>query len=148
NYKTEEFDVTITPEFDRLEFVLTHNLNTYNEVVILSGEDPGVRKMREVIKKRKQHADYLQSLVTDVYLKGNLKIVEFPKFIMGQPVTDTMLKEMGLDSSGQGIVYLLEQNTKYYYQAPDKTFNEVISVRTSGDPQGLGFAQMPAIINI
>src|SRR5690606_7561909 len=52
NYKTEEFDVTITPEFDRLEFVLTHNLNTYNEVVILSGEDPGVRKMREVIKKR------------------------------------------------------------------------------------------------
>lgn len=148
NYKTEEFEMQISDETIDMIFVIINVHNTYDEVVIMSGEDPGVKKMREVIAKREKHASYLKSLATNVYLKGNLKIIDFPEYIMGQKVTDTMLAEMGLDSNKQGIMYLLEQHTKYYYQAPNKTFNEVQSVRTSGDPQGLGFAQMPPIINI
>lgn len=148
NYSTITYDLEILSDTADVQFVLIHTLHSTKEVVVYSGEDPGVKKMREVIKRRPQHAAYLQNLTTNVYLKGNLKILDFPKFLMGQEVNDTMLNELGLDSNRQGIVYLLEQHTKYYYQYPDKTFNEVLSVRTSGDPQGLGFAQMPPIINI
>lgn len=59
-----------------------------------------------------------------------------------------MKAEMGMDSAGRGIIYLLEELSSYSYQSPNKEYNKVISVRESGDPQGVGFATMPPITNI
>lgn len=147
-YASVSKTITVADELLIVDFDLNIQVFSIDSVVITAGEDLGVRIMRQVIAKRKEHAQKMKSLESDVYLKGALRIVKMPKMIMGQKMDDSTMKEMGLDAEGKGIVYLLEQNTHYYYQAPDKEFNYIQSVRTSGDPQGLGFAQMPAIINI
>ncbi len=56
--------------------------------------------------------------------------------------------EMGLDSAGRGILYLLEEYTQYAYKAPNKEFTKVVSIRKACDPKGVGFATMPPITNI
>lgn len=117
-----------------------------------NGEDPAYPIMRKVIEKRKYHADLVKSFETDVYLKGVLRMRNTPKKILGIKLSEKDYKEMnessGLDSNGKGVLYLLEQYTQYTYKAPSKEYNRVVSIRESGDPQGVGFATMPPITNI
>lgn len=117
-----------------------------------NGEDPAYPIMRKVIEKRKYHADLVKTFETDVYLKGVLRMRNTPKKILGIKLSEKDYKEMnegsGLDSNGKGVLYLLEQYTQYTYKAPSKEYNRVVSIRESGDPQGVGFATMPPITNI
>jgi len=130
-------------------FKLTPQTLSIGEVTVhANGEDPAYPIMRKVIEKRKYHADLVKTFESDVYLKGNFGLRSVPKKIMGQEIKKEDLKEIGIDTSGKGIVYLLEQMTHYTYQAPDKEYNRVISIRQSGDPRGIGFATMPPITNI
>ncbi len=119
-----------------------------------NGEDPAYPIMRKVIEKRKYHADLVKTFETDVYLKGVLRLRKMPDKIMGISLkiedeeAANERKEMGLDSAGRGILYLLEEYTQYAYKAPNKNFTKVVSIRESGDPKGVGFATMPPITNI
>jgi hypothetical protein len=119
-----------------------------------NGEDPAYPIMRKVIEKRKYHADLVKTFETDVYLKGVLRLRKMPDKIMGISLkiddeeAANERKEMGLDSAGRGILYLLEEYTQYAYKAPDNSFTKVVSIRESGDPKGVGFATMPPITNI
>lgn len=123
-------------------------------VVKANGEDPAYPIMRKVIEKRKYHADLVKTFETDVYLKGVLRLRKMPDKIFGikldmngEDMAEAR-KEMGLDSNGKGILYLLEEYTQYARKAPDKEFTRVVSIRESGDPKGVGFATMPPITNI
>jgi len=131
-----------------INFKLPEQRLDIGEVVVTNGEDPAYEKMRQVIAKRKYHAGLISTFETDVYMKGSLRTRSFPKSILGFKITDSMKAEMGMDSSGKGIIYLLEELSEYSYQSPGKEYNKVISVRESGDPQGVGFATMPPITNI
>ncbi len=119
-----------------------------------NGEDPAYPIMRKVIAKRKYHADLVKTFETDVYLKGVLRLRKMPDKIMGISLKvndEESIKEkeeMGLDSAGRGILYLLEEYTQYAHQAPGDEFTRVVSIRESGDPKGVGFATMPPITNI
>jgi len=119
-----------------------------------NGEDPAYPIMRKVIERRKYHAGLVRTFETDVYLKGVLRLRKMPQSIFGVSlnVNDEEVanekREMGLDSAGRGILYLLEQYTRYSYKAPSKEYNQVVSIRQSGDPKGIGFATMPPITNI
>src|SRR5690606_135760 len=88
----------------------------------------------------------------EIYLKGSLSTRYIPDRILGIKLNEDdiaeMKKENGLDADGKGIIYLVEQFTKYYYKKPNKVYNKVMSVRESGDPKGVGFATMPPVINI
>lgn len=117
-------------------------------VVIAKAEDPALRIMRQVIQKRKYHESLIKTLETEIYLKGTLRAMDMPDKIMGVEISKEDLEGMGLDSSGKGVLYLLEQLAHYTYQAPNKFYNRIISVRESGNPNGLGWATMPPIINI
>src|SRR5690606_39127153 len=101
---------------------------------------------------RKEHAARIKTLETKIYLKGAIRTRSFTDMIMGVKIQNDDMKDvngqLGLDSSGKGILYLLEEVSHYYYKAPDKSYNKVRSLRTAGDPNGLGFATMPPIINI
>lgn len=147
-YKTKVKTVTAGSQAVTLNFQLEEQHYDIGEVVITNGEDPAYEKMRQVIAHRKEHADMIKTLETDIYLKGILKLRDVPKSIMGFKINDSMKKEMGVDSNGKGIIYLLEELSHYQYKAPNKEFNKVVSVRQSGDPQGLGFASMPPVTNI
>jgi hypothetical protein len=152
-YQSQTRSVNTATNNGPVNFKLPPQSLEVKEVTIkANGEDPAYPIMRKVIEKRKYHADLVKSFETDVYLKGVLRMRATPKSILGFKLSEEEYKEMntgsGLDSTGKGILYLLEQYTQYSYRAPSKEFSKVISIRESGDPNGVGFATMPPITNI
>lgn len=147
-YEAVEKTIMVNNDNQIIDFQLKPQHLSLKEVVIKSdAEDPAYAIMREVIAKRKYHEKLLKTLETDIYLKGNLH-VDSLRSILGFEIADSNRVGLGLDSAGNGILYLLEERSHYTYQSPDKEFNKVLSVRVSGDPQGLGFATMPPILNV
>lgn len=147
-YQSQTTEVTV-PVSSLVNFRLLPQRMEMKEVTIkANGEDPAYPIMRKVIEKRKYHAELVKSFETDVYLKGVLRMRSIPKSFLGHKVTQEDLKGSGLDSMGKGVLYLLEQYTQYAYKAPNKVNFKVISIRESGNPNGVGFATMPPITNI
>ncbi|OJV50488.1 MAG: hypothetical protein BGO31_14080 [Bacteroidetes bacterium 43-16] len=152
-YKTVRKNVSISGKEQQLDFVLALEHESLTGVVVkANAEDPAYRIMRNVIANKGKNAKKLKTFETDIYLKGKLYLKDIPNKIFGREIDEEGMKEMqktlNLDSSNNGIIYFLEQFTKYYYKAPDKEFNKVNAVKTSGDPKGLGFATMPSIIDV
>jgi len=145
--------ITIGEKEETLNFKLVpQNLKLSEVVISAKKEDPAYPIMRKVIAKRKIHADLVKTLESDIYLKGVMRSRSFPDNILGFSLEGEEGNELksgfGVDSMGKGILYLVEEMSHYYYKAPNKMFHEIISVRESGDPKGLGFATMPPITNI
>ena len=61
---------------------------------------------RKVIGRRKFHLNQVEAFQADIYLKAVLKTRQTPAKVLGQKVNDG---EMGLDTNGKGILYLLEE---------------------------------------
>ena len=101
-----------------------------------AAEDPAYRIMREAAARR---ADYLQAdprYEVDVYLKGQLRVLDAPERIMGQDVGDM---DGLLDSSRAGIVYLSEAYSTIQVERPDKFKETITASKVSGDSQGYTF---------
>lgn len=152
-YKSLTRTVNTATDITGINFTLQPQTLEVKEITIkANGEDPAYPIMRKVIEKRKYHADLVKTFETDIYLKGVLRMRNTPKTILGIKLSDEDYKEMnkgaGLDSAGKGILYLLEQFTQYSYKSPSKEYTKVVSIRQSGDPNGVGFATMPPITNI
>lgn len=147
-YESVEKSIAVGSDNQMVDFQLKPQHLSLKDVVIkANAEDPAYAIMRQVIAKRKYHEKLLKTLETDIYLKGNMH-VDSLKSILGIKISDSDRLGLGLDTAGNGIVYLLEERSHYTFQSPDKEFNKVLSVRVSGDPQGLGFATMPPILNV
>ncbi|PSK92711.1 DUF5686 and carboxypeptidase regulatory-like domain-containing protein [Taibaiella chishuiensis] len=141
-------DATTTVNFQ----LNPQTLEVKEVTVKANGEDPAYPIMRKVIERRKYHEQLIRTLESDIYLKGTLRLQSKITSFMGKKLKvndqDAVNDGLGLDSTGKGIIYLLEQYTQYAFKAPSKEYTRVVSVRQSGDPQGLGFNTMPPIINI
>ncbi|MBL0025125.1 MAG: hypothetical protein IPO98_08995 [Saprospiraceae bacterium] len=104
--------------------------NISDELVITADrEDPAYNIMRKAIKRRNYFKNQFKSYEADLYVKGLVKITDSPKKILGEEIGD--MKGL-LDSTGRGIVYLSESKSKFYFQSPDKTKEEMISSVRSG----------------
>lgn len=152
-YKTVTRTIEVSGTEMSLDIEMEFEGNELAEFVVkANSEDPAYAIMRKVIDSKNKRAKKLRSLETDIYLKGKLYIKSIPDKLMGMTLSDSdraeIQKDLNLDTNNTGIVYLLEQFTKYYYKAPNKIFNKVNAVKTSGDPKGLGFATMPAIVDV
>lgn len=130
----------------RHDFRLTEQGLTVSEVVVrATDEDPAYRIIREAIKKRAFHLKQVQEFQTSIYLKGVLRTRKAPEKVLGQKVDKG---EMGLDTGGKGVLYLCEEVADYYSQSsPRKERTVIHSVIESGDPNGLGFSQLPPVIS-
>ncbi len=121
----------------RLDVVLLPAIVEMSEFVVkANAEDPAYPIIRKAIERRKYFRDQVKTWYSDVYIKGVQRIVSAPKKLLG--------KEIGtlggiLDSNRQGIVYLSETRSKYYQQRPDKTKEELLSSKVSGQDNGFGF---------
>lgn len=140
---TLHINFALQPEEDQLETIRFETKTI----------DRGVTIMKKVIASRKKYADKIKTLETDIYLKGSIKIRDFnSSSILGNLLDEETKEEMenalGINTERKGTIYALEQMTHYIYKAPNKTFNQVLSVRESGNANGLGFANMLPIINI
>lgn len=152
-YKTVAKTINISGKTQQLDFILDLEYESLSTVVVkANAEDPAYQIMRNVIANKSRNAKKLKTFETDIYLKGKLYIKNIPTKLFGKEIDEEgvneLRKTLNLDSNNNGIIYFLEQFTKYYYKAPNKEFNKVNAVKTSGDPRGLGFATMPAIIDV
>ncbi len=124
--------------------MMDQGLEMKEVVVRASDEDPAYRIIREAIKKRAFHLQQVKEFQTSIYLKGVLRTRETPEKVLGQKVDKG---ELGLDTTGKGVLYLCEEVADYYAQRnPEKERTIIHSVRESGDPNGLGFSQLPSVI--
>ena len=130
--------------------VLEHNFTLADEglqikevVVRATDEDPAYRIIRKAIGKRTFHLKQVKAFQSSIYLKGVFRTTQTPDKILGKKIDK---KELGVDTSGKGVVYLCEEEADYYAQEPDKERTIIHSVRESGNANGFGFAQVPSVI--
>lgn len=145
-YETVEKTVNLNTDTE-ISFILKEQKLTLNEVIIKNGgEDPAYEIIRQAIKKREQYAKEVNGFQCDRYSKDLVRLNHLPKKVFGQKVPDQDRQDMGLDSTGKGIIYLSESISKIYTQRPDKFKMEVLSSRVSGSG-GFGFS-FPTFISL
>lgn len=145
-YTRQERKVVVGAEPVKVDFVLSSQQLSMAEVVVRpGGEDPAYAIIRKAIRRRKDYADPLDSFTCEAYIKTLMKLRRLPKRVLGQKIEEKDKREMGVDSTGKGIIYLSESLTKVAYKRPDKLKLEVLSGRESGS-NGYGFS-FPIFIN-
>lgn len=138
-YTTTEKRIVVEDKDITLDFVLTMQRLELAEIVIdPNAEDPAYDIIRNAIRQRPYYDAQVSAFTADVYIKGIVKLLSLPDKILGRKIPDNDKKELALDSSGQGIIYLSESITHVSEQKPDKRKLEVISTRVSGS-DGFGF---------
>src|SRR5665213_3004009 len=144
-YTSVEKEVTLGASDKIVNFILTVQKLTLKTVIIKQGEDPAYEIIRNAIKKRSYYENQVKALQAQVYIKGIIRVNSLPTKIFGKKIPKEDREEMGVDSLGNGIVYLTESVTKINSRQPDHFKLEVVSTRVSGN-DGLGFS-FPTIIS-
>ncbi len=146
-FASQEKTVTIKDQDEELMFFLSEQKLVLKEVIVKTGgEDPAYAIIREAIKKRPEYNKEVDAFTCDLYTKDMIKLRRLPKRILGQKVPEEDRKDMGLDTTGAGIIYLSESIAKVAAQSPGKFKLEVKSSRVSGS-DGFGFS-IPTFISL
>ena len=138
-YTALEKNITVTTHDEEIVFVLPEQKLVLKEVVIKNtDEDPAYAIIRAAIKKRESYSKQVSAFTCDLYTKDMMKLRRLPRKILGRKVPEESRQEMGLDTMGQGIIYLSESISTIAAELPDKFKMEVKSSRLSGSG-GFGF---------
>lgn len=141
-YQRLEKTITVTADNATLDFQLSLLDLSLKEVVVKPGaEDPAYEIIRNAIKKRSYYLNQVDQFRCEVYIKGLLKLRDFPKKFMGKDVDF----EDG-DTSKRKILYLSETVANYSVDKPNKTKVEVVSTKVSGQSSGFGLSA-PQIVS-
>lgn len=134
-YGKQETTVTVNNDDHEINFVLKLQEMVLGEVIVKNGEDPAYEIIRNTIKKRAYYKEQPAEFECMVYTKGQVRLRDFPKKILGQKVDF----EDG-DTSKKKILYLSETISKYKMSRPSKEKIEVISSKVSGQTDGFGLS--------
>jgi hypothetical protein len=141
-YKRQEKTVDVSDSEHQINFTLSLQELSMAAVVIKPGaEDPAYEIIRNAIRKREYYLNQLDKFQCEVYIKGQLRLRDFPKKLFGQ----TIDFEDG-DSSKKKILFLSETVARYSVDKPNKSKIEVISTKVSGQSDGYGFST-PQIVS-
>jgi hypothetical protein len=138
-YTPSEKTITVGAEAIEVSFQLAVQELVMDEVVIKRGEDPAIQIMREAIRRREYYRKQVDSFQVDVYIKGLMRSRKMPEKFFGQKIDRGDLAKEGIDSAGQGILFLSESQTRVSFVQPDKIKYQVLSSRQSGGGFGLSF---------
>jgi len=97
-------------------------------------EDPAYAIIRQAQAKRKFYLNQVSKYEANVYMKASYYVKNAPKKILGKEIVI-----VGLDKDRNGIVYLSESMSKYYYQAPKKSKEIMLSSKVSGTEIGFSW---------
>jgi hypothetical protein len=139
-YKSSEATVVISKETVHLDFILQEQKYDLGNVTVRQGEDPAYEVIRNAIKKRSYYNNEIKRFETEVYIKGQLKLRDYPKRFFGKPVDF----EDG-DTSKSKMVFLSETVAKYSVDGNHRKV-EVLSTKVSGQSDAFGFSN-PQIIS-
>lgn len=134
-YKKEEKKIIVTGEDIHVNFELTLQEMTLEEVIIKKGEDPSYEIIRNAIRKRDFYLNQVDQFQCEVYTKGQMRVRNYPDKFLGQKVDF----EDG-DTSKQKMLYLSETISLYSVDKPNKEKIEVISSKVSGQSDGFGLS--------
>jgi hypothetical protein len=141
-YQSFEQKVTVTNLDQTFHIQLKQYDYSLNEVIVKSGgEDPAYSIIRKAIENRTYHLKEIKQYTTQVYIKGQLQLRDFPKKFLGQKIDF----EDG-DSSKQKMLLLSETIANYSVKEPNQRKIDVISTKLSGQSDGFGFSS-PQIIS-
>lgn len=130
-YKKEIIIINYFGKAIEQDVTLFTDENVLKELTITADrEDPAYEIVRNAINKRQYYKNQIKSFEADLYVKGVVKITDAPKKILGEEIGNM---NGILDTARQGIVYLSESKSKFYYQHPGKTKEIMISSVKSGD---------------
>jgi hypothetical protein len=140
-FTKQEKTVVVKNQDEEITFILADQKLSMKEVVVKNtDEDPAYAIIRQAIKKREYYGKQVKAMECDLYTKNVMKLRKLPKKILGKKIADEDRNDMGVDSTGKGIIYLSESVAKVHVQQPDKFKMEVLSSRVSGsDNFGLAF---------
>ncbi len=145
-YAAAEKKVIVSGDTE-VTFILNEQKLILKEVIVKTGdEDPAYEIIRQAIKKRSYYHTQVNGFTCELYTKDMIKLRNLPDRIFGRKVPAEDRKEMMLDSSGKGIVYLSESVAKINAEQPEKFKMEVLSSRVSGSGN-FGFT-FPAFISL
>ncbi len=100
-----------------LDITLKEEIVEVDEIVISAdAEDPAYRVIRKAIEHREKHRSRVEKYSADIYVKGVVKMLKTPKKILGKEIGDM---DGMLDTTGRGIVYLAESQSKVYFHQPN-----------------------------
>jgi uncharacterized protein DUF5686/carboxypeptidase-like protein len=141
-YGREEKTIVVTSEPRELDFTLKLQQFSMEAVVVKpGGPDPAYAIIREAIKKRPYYLNQLDAFQSDVYIKGQLRLRDFPNKLLGRKIDF----EDG-DTSRKKVIYLSETYARLSVKRPSSSKIEVLSTKVSGNSDGYGFAS-PQILS-
>lgn len=139
-YEKQVKELNISMEEKIQDIVLQESAYMMQDVVIAAdAEDPAYAIIRKAIKNRDINQALIQSYTANVYVKGNMKILDAPESFLGQDIGD--LDGIIDDSTRQGILYLSESQSKITFERPDNIKEEMYSSVVSGSDNGLNANQ-------
>jgi hypothetical protein len=118
-----------------LNFSLSLQEMTLEEVVLDQKEDPAYQIIRNTIREKDRHQETFNRFSCEVYTKGQLKLRDFPDRIFGQKVDF----EDG-DTSRKKMLYLSETISNYSVDGGSREKIEVLSSKLSGQSDGFGLS--------
>lgn len=134
-YRTERRIIARTGDTLRINIALQPAASQMMEVVV-SAEDPGVKLMRNVLKRKQQQRDSLHSYSYKLYTK----------FLAS---TDTLTASRADSRSDTTIVAIFESYSNGYFTQPDKYFNEITQRRqTANVPPEANFVAFGTNLNV
>lgn len=141
-YSTLEKKIKLGKVDELIDFELEEQQYNLKEVIVKSaGEDPAYAIIRKAIEKRVEHLKEAKSFQCEVYIKGQLRLRNFPKSFFGRKIDF----EDG-DTSKKKMIFLSESLARYSVQEPGKQKIEVFSTKVSGRSNSFGFSD-PQIIS-
>jgi hypothetical protein len=141
-HKTVEKNIKVGKADQVIDFELEQQQYNLKDVIVTSGgEDPAYAIIRKAIEKREEHRKEIKKFQCEVYIKGQMQLRSYPKFVMGRKVDF----EDG-DTSKKKMIFLSETIAKYSVQEPGKEKVEVLSTKVSGRSGAFGLSD-PQIIS-
>ncbi|WP_447639903.1 MULTISPECIES: DUF5686 and carboxypeptidase regulatory-like domain-containing protein [Chitinophagaceae] len=138
-YQAASQTVIVSDVTQTLDFSLTPITSHLEDVVIrTSKKDPANSIIRNAIRMKPQYRAPLDSFTCDVYIKMQIQSRAVPKKVLFKKIGEDDKKEMGVDSTGKGMVYLSESLTQYAFRKPKQSKLNIIAGRESGS-NGYGF---------
>jgi hypothetical protein len=134
-YETQTKQVTVLGKDLEIEVQMKLQTIQLKEVTVSAkDEDPAYAIIRQAQAKRKFYLNQVNKYEANVYMKASYYVKNAPKKILGKEIVI-----VGLDKDRNGIVYLSESMSKYYFQAPNKSKEVMLSSRVSGTEIGFSW---------
>jgi hypothetical protein len=134
-YETQTKQIAMSGKDIEINVEMRMQTIQLKEVTVSSkDEDPAYAIIRQAQAKRKFYLNQVNKYEANVYMKASYYVKNAPKKILGKEIVI-----VGLDKDRNGIVYLSESVSKYYYQAPNKSKEIMLSSKVSGTEIGFSW---------